>query len=403
MKFQFPRTIFTFKWLVIGLIVGTLTGLASALFLISLNWVTNFRESHTILIYFLPLAGVAIAAMYHYFGQDVVKGNNQLIEEIEDPKNTIPIKMALFVLLGTLITHLFGGSAGREGTAVQMGGSIADQLSKLVKFSKANRRILIATGISGGFASVFGTPLAGTVFALEVLVIGQLRYEALVPALLSALIANYVCDLIPMVHHTHYIIGGVPNFSVITFLVAILAGVAFGLASRGFSEGMHFTTHWLNKLPHPLIKPLIGGSLIVAFFAITHDTRLLGLGVPTIVDAFSKPQEFWLFAAKIVLTVVTLSSGFKGGEVTPLFFIGATLGSTLSIFLPLPVGLLAGMGFVAVFAGAANTPIACILMGIELFGAQGGVYLAIAVIIAYLFSGHKGIYTSQKLGVEKGS
>lgn len=398
---KFPKSLFTLKWLAIALIVGTLAGLSSALFLISLDWVTKFREEHLYLIYLLPIAGVAIAAMYHYFGQDVAKGNNQLIEEVEDPQNTIPLKMAPFVLIGTLVTHLFGGSAGREGTAVQMGGSLADQLSTFVKFSKANRRILIVTGISGGFAAVFGTPLAATVFALEVLVIGQLRYDALVPALLSALIAYWVCNLIPWVHHTHYFIGDIPPFSPITLLWAILAGVAFGLISLTFSEGMHFTTNLLGKLPHPLLKPLIGGGVVVLFFVAFKDTRPLGLGIPTIVNAFSTPQVFWLFAAKLLLTVITLSSGFKGGEVTPLFFIGATLGSFLSIFLPLPVGLLAGMGFVAVFAGAANTPIACILMGIELFGAKAGIYLAIAVIIAYLFSGHKGIYHAQKVGVKK--
>ncbi|MBP8850470.1 MAG: chloride channel protein, partial [Breznakibacter sp.] len=213
---KFPKSLFTLKWLAIALIVGTLAGLSSALFLISLDWVTKFREEHLYLIYLLPIAGVAIAAMYHYFGQDVAKGNNQLIEEVENPQNTIPLKMAPFVLIGTLVTHLFGGSAGREGTAVQMGGSLADQLSTFVKFSKANRRILIVTGISGGFAAVFGTPLAATVFALEVLVIGQLRYDALVPALLSALIAYWVCNLIPWVHHTHYYIGDIPPFSPIT-------------------------------------------------------------------------------------------------------------------------------------------------------------------------------------------
>lgn len=401
LKSYLPKTLFTFKWLAIAVIVGTLTGLASALFLVSLDWVTNFREKNTFLIYFLPLAGVAVAAMYHYFGQDVVKGNNQLIEEVEDPQNTIPLKMAPFVLIGTLLTHLFGGSAGREGTAVQMGGAIADQLSEIIKFSKANRRILIITGISGGFASVFGTPLAGAVFALEVLVIGQIRYEALVPALLSALIANYVCEVIPWVHHTHYVIGKIPDFNALTLVYAIVAGMIFGLASRGFSEGIHFTTSLFNRLPHPLIKPLIGGAVIVAFFYFTNDTRLLGLGIPTIVNSFSTEQPFWMFAAKILLTIITLSSGFKGGEVTPLFFIGATLGSALAIVLPLPVGLLAGMGFVALFAGAANTPIACLLMGIELFGANGGIYLAIAITIAYLFSGNKGIYSSQKLSTHK--
>ncbi len=309
--------------------------------------------------------------------------------------------MAPFVLIGTLLTHLFGGSAGREGTAVQMGGAIADQLSEIIKFSKANRRILIITGISGGFASVFGTPLAGAVFALEVLVIGQIRYEALVPALLSALIANYVCEAIPWVHHTNYAIGNIPDFNAFTLFLAIIAGMIFGLASRGFSEGMHYTTALFDRLPHPLIKPLIGGTIIVAFFHFSNSTQLLGLGIPTIVNSFSTEQPLWMFAAKILLTIITLSSGFKGGEVTPLFFIGATLGSALAIVLPLPVGLLAGMGFVALFAGAANTPIACLLMGIELFGAKGGVYLAIAITIAYLFSGTKGIYTSQKLFTQK--
>jgi H+/Cl- antiporter ClcA len=392
---------FILKWLFISLLVGALAGSAAAIFLISLDWVTNYRESHRQIIWLLPAAGVLIAVMYHYLGQDVVKGNNQLLEEIEKPKNVIPLKMAPLVLLGTLITHLFGGSAGREGTAVQMGGAIADQFTKLFRFRPRDRRMLIVCGISAGFAAVFGTPLAGAVFALEVLVIGRMRYDALIPSLLSALIANYVCELWP-VHHTQYMIDFVPAFSIPNMLYAILAGILFGWVSLSFSLGMVYCSSLFKRfIKSPFLRPVVSGMIIVVCVFASGTTKYIGLGIPAITDSFHTQQAGYVFAIKILLTVLTLSAGFKGGEVTPLFFIGATMGSALSLVLPLPVGLLAGMGFVAVFSGAANTPVACVLMGIELFGAASGVYIAIACFVAYLFSGHTGIYTSQTIGSPK--
>jgi H+/Cl- antiporter ClcA len=393
--------VFTIKWLAISILVGVLAGSASALFLYLLEAATQWRQAHLWIIALLPLGGVLIAAGYHYWGQDVVKGNNQLLEEVEDPQKIIPLKMAPLVLAGTLLTHLFGGSAGREGTAVQMGGAIADQFTRLFRLRNRDRRLLIVCGISAGFASVFGTPLAGAVFAVEVLVIGRLRYDAIIPSLFSALVANYVCALYP-IHHTHYPLGPVPALNAANFLWAMVAGIAFGLAAWLFSVAMHQTADlFTSRIKQPLLRPLIGGGLVAAFVLLTGSTRYIGLGIPVLVQSFTTQQEYYVFMLKIALTVITLGSGFKGGEVTPLFFIGATLGSALAGLLPLPVGLLAGMGLVAVFAGAANTPLACTLLGLELFGMEAGAYLATASFIAYVFSGHTGIYRSQVVGRAK--
>ncbi len=392
---QFSTIVFVAKWLCISLIVGTLAGSASAFFLVSLNWVTDWRESHQWIIWLLPLGGFIVGATYHYFGQEVVKGNNQLIEEFHSPKQIIPLKMAPLVLFGTLITHFFGGSAGREGTAVQMGGAIADQFSKLFKLSPHDRRIILIIGISAGFASVFGTPLAGTVFALEVLIVGRIRYEALLPSLLTALIADYTCHAWN-VAHTPYAIPYVPMLHADTLMWCILAGILFGLAALAFSKTVHFWgTFFKSKIAYPPLRPVLGGVVIAIAVWALGTTKYIGLGIPTIVASFQQELPAYDFLLKLLFTTFTLGTGFKGGEVTPLFFIGAAFGNALALFIPLPMALLAGMGFVAVFSGATNTPIACTLMGIELFGADCGVFVGLACIVAFLFSGHSGIYSSQ--------
>ncbi|MBC7476243.1 MAG: chloride channel protein, partial [Candidatus Sericytochromatia bacterium] len=230
---------FSTKWLFICLIVGILSGSASAIFLFSLEWATNWRESHIWIILFLPIAGLIIGLTYHYLGQSVSKGNNLLLDEIHEPKNIIPFKMLPLVLFSTITTHLFGGSSGREGTAVQMGGAIADQLTKVFKLIPEERKILLIAGISAGFASIFGTPIAGTIFALEVFMIGKISYEALLPSLFSAIIADYVCHLWS-IQHTHYSIPFIPKLSPIYFLYAILAGIIFGLTSILFTKATNF-------------------------------------------------------------------------------------------------------------------------------------------------------------------
>ena len=398
---QIPILIYLVKWLILSAIVGILAGSASAFFLVSLDWVTNWRENHLWIIAFLPIGGLIVGLTYHYLGSDVVKGNNQLLEEFHSPKDIIPFKMAPLVLFGTLVTHFFGGSAGREGTAVQMGGAIADQLTHIFKLKKRNRQILIIMGISAGFASVFGTPLAGAVFALEVLFLGQIRYKAILPSFLCAVIADYTCTAW-QVSHTHYKIPFVPEMTPMNLIWAIFVGILFGLTALLFSKSTHFwASLFKSKIKYAPLRPFVGGIFLAVAIWGLGTTKYIGLGVPTIVAAFNEPLNSYDFLLKILFTSFTLGAGFKGGEVTPLFYIGAALGNILVWFVPLPMPLLAGMGFVAVFSGATNTPIACTLMGIELFGAESGVFIGIACVVAYLFSGHTGIYAAQKVGSPK--
>lgn len=398
---DYPKlTKFLFKWLGIAVGSGILVGSASALLLVSLFWATDTREANKWIIWLLPIGGLIVGLMYHYWGKSVVKGNNQLIDELHKPKDIIPFKMAPLIYIGTVITHLFGGSAGREGTAVQMGGAIVDQLSKVFNFSKSDRKILIVMGISAGFASVFGTPLAGAIFALEVMVIGRMRYDAILPSFLAAVVADFTCSAWG-VPHTHYHIDLVPAMSGLGFITAIISGIIFGVVSTHFSKGIHIFQNLAAKIKYAPLRPFFGGIIIAVCVFLMGTTKYIGLGIPTIVEAFEAPLPYYDFAIKILLTTFTIGVGYKGGEVTPLFFIGATLGNALALFLPLPMALLAGMGFVAVFSGATNTPIACTIMGIELFGIEAGVFIAIACVTAYLFSGNNGIYSSQIIGSAK--
>lgn len=394
--------LFLLKWSFICLLIGALTGSTSAVFLWCLEWATNYREANFWIISLLPIAGLVIGLSYHYYGESVVKGNNLLLEEYHSPKKVIPFKMAPLVFIGTVLTHLFGGSAGREGTAVQVGGAIADQFTKVFKLSDSDRKIVLIAGISAGFASVFGTPLAGAIFALEVMVIGRIKFDAILPSFLAAIFANYFCDVWEISHHTHYTISTIADLTPATILWSLLAGIIFGLASLLFSKSTHFWGNLFKKnIKYPPLRPVIGGIILAVTWYFMGTTKYIGLGVPTIVDAFNIDLNSYDFFLKILFTSFTLGAGFKGGEVTPLFFIGATLGNVLIWFIPLPMGLLAGMGFVAVFAGATNTPIACTIMGIELFGIESGVFIALACTTAYLFSGHSGIYAAQIIGSPK--
>jgi H+/Cl- antiporter ClcA len=405
---------YVLRWLLIATPIAAIIGVAVALFLAALDWATRTRLAHPWLLYLLPVAGIGVGAMYHYLGKTAEAGNNLIIDQIHKPGGGVPRRMAPLILVGTVVTHLFGGSAGREGTAVQMGGSIASGFCRLLKLKQADIRTLLMCGVAAGFGAVFGTPLTGAVFAMEVLSIGRMDYRAALPCLIAAISGDFVCDKIlwhwfHLQHQPYRIaVASAPHFDAILLGKVIVASAFFGLASVAFAELTHGLAHVFKKfVPWPVARPALGGVIVVALTLLIGRTDYLGLGVKTpgavcIVSAFEPGGAgIFSFGWKILFTAVTLGSGFKGGEVTPLFFVGATLGNTMSRVLSAPTDLMAGLGFVAVFAGATNTPLACTIMGIELFGAGPVVYLATACFLAYLFSGHTGIYLSQHIGAAK--
>lgn len=392
-------------WTVLGALVGAACGVASAAFLALLGLATHFRETHTGIVYALPLAGLCIGAIYERWGAPIQGGNNLIIDTIHTASEgapPIPLRMAPMVLVGTVLTHLFGGSAGREGTAVQMGASLADAIARRVRADRSLRRVVIAAGIAGGFGSVFGTPLAGVIFALEVLAIGRLEAEALVPALVASLVGDRVTRGLGIVHTAYPPLAPVAFSPVLGGKLLLMAG-AMALATVTFIELTHFIKARMERLlPRLPLRMLAGGAAVVLLWRLVGSDDYLGLGVPTIVRAFGDPRlPATAFAAKIVFTAVTLGCGFLGGEVTPLFFIGATLGNLVARLLGIPLGLGAALGLAAVFGAAANTPLALSIMVVELVGLAAFPHVVIVAVATYLLTGHRGIYPAQRLHRKK--
>ena len=404
------------KWFVLAAPLAVMVGSACALFLWSLDQVTQLRFQQPWLVWLLPIAGMVIVWLYQTWGSSVAAGNNLIIDEIHEPGAGVPLRMAPLVLVGTLITHLCGGSAGREGTAVQMGGGIAGGYARLLPMlSQTSLRTLLMAGVAAGFGGVFGTPVAGAIFALEVLTVGRLHHAALLPCLFAAILSDQTCRAWG-VGHTHYhiasslVTGAAEHLAPVSLhwlLATVLTGAACGLASLLFAELAHRTHSVFQRtIRWPLLRPVVGGLLILTLMSLLGTRNYLGLGVTspdphavTILSSFepggAAPLSWWW---KILFTVITLGSGFKGGEVTPLFFIGATLGHTVGQLCGVPVDLVAGVGLVAIFAGAAKTPLACTVMAVELFGGEYVLYHATGCLLAYGFSGPTGIYLAQRVG-----
>ena len=383
----------------LAVVIGALAGLSSGAFLVILEWATEAQTTHRWLLAGLPFAGLAIGLAYHHRGAGAEAGNNLILDEIHEPRSWIPRRMAPFVLISTVVTHLFGGSAGREGTALQMAGSLADAVHRRFGITGEERRVLLLAALAGGFSAVFGVPVAGLVFALEVQAVGRrIRLAALLPAALASVTGDLVVRALRVEHLTTPHLAAVDLDGALVAKVA-LAGVAFGATAIVFAEATHRLKALLAHLvAWPPARPLLGGTAIIVL-TLTFDGRdYLGLSLPLISASLAGGAGVALgaFALKALFTVVTLGSGFQGGEVTPLFVIGATLGATLGHALDVPIPLLAAIGFVAVFSGATNTPIACTVMGIELFGWHGAGLIALGCFVSFATSGSGGIYTAQR-------
>lgn len=392
--------------LAMGSVVGILSGVASALFLWLLERVIRLRVEHLWLITLLPLFGILSAWLYQRWGQESERGSALILDEVLEFKGRVPTRMAPLVLVGTLLTHLGGGSAGREGTAVQMGASLARTIGKLpwswLGLTQSRQRLLLMAGVSAGFGSLFGTPVAGAVFGLEVIAIGKLHYEGLIICAAASFVGDGICRWLGAPHlHFH------PEALAMSWTLALkllLFAVPVAMVAGSFSELTYAVAQWTRRrLSNPYLRAALGGLVVIALALLFRTTDYLNLGVIWLPRVFEGAGTVppWAFAAKFLFTVLTLAFGFKGGEVTPLFVIGALLGASLAPILGLPVPFLGAVGFIAIFAAASNTPLASTLMGIELFGSGFAGPLVITCFLAYVLVGHRGIYGGHRVHTPK--
>ena len=384
----------------IGVLAGVPAGLASFAFLHLLDWAIDLREDDAPwLLYLLPFAAFGIVAFYHHLGGRAVRGSNLVIEEVHEPLHGVPTRLAPMVMVAATAGHVFGAAVGREGAAIQMSASLADTIARRTRLKPRLRKELLVAAIAAGFGSLFGMPIAGAVFALEVQAVGRIRYEAVLAAFTGALVGAHVVTALGQDHavtpQLHL------DVDVWTAIRLGVAGIAFGICASLFV----WTTHRVKDVLAPVRYPPLRGAIVgaaVVLGALVVGRDYLSLSLP-LADAALAGVSVAAFAwlGKLVFTAVCLGGGLPGGEVTPLFVMGSTLGSTLAGPLDLPRPALAGVGFVAVFAAAANTPIACTILAVELFGGDLLVPAALACAVAFVCSGHVGIYSSQVIEIRK--
>ena len=388
------------KWTLISIITGLTVGAFSTLFAFTMNMVTEYREKNDYILYFLPFAGLITVFLYNAFKFKNDKGTNLVISTIH-AQSDIPFKMAPLIFITTILTHLFGGSAGREGAALQLGGSIGNQLGRWFKLDDADKRVVILCGMSAAFSAVFGTPLAAAVFSMEVVSIGVMYYAALVPCAFSSLIATYFA--------TNFGVRGEDfkfiEFPSLTFLntfeIICLAVLCAGL-SIVFCIMLHKTGDLFRKyLKNPYIRIFIAGAVIVGMSLLLNTRDYNGAGIPIISKALQGEAVPYAFILKMIFTAITIEAGFRGGEIVPSFFIGATFGCLFGSIVGFSPSVCAAVGLISLFCGVTNCPITSILISFELFGADGIPYFLIAVAISYFMSGYYGLYHDQTIVYSK--
>ena len=382
------------KWLAVGALVGGVGGFVGALFHLGVDCATNVRLAHPWILYLLPLGGVVIALLYRLCRLEGA-GTNAVIESVHFGKE-VPVLLVPLIFVSTVITHLCGGSAGREGAALQIGGGIGYRTGTLLRLGEKDLPLATLCGMAGVFSALFGTPLTATIFALEVISVGVLYYAGLLPCITASLTGYYIA-LLMGVEPTRFTVA-MPALAWPTLgLVAVLA-VGCALVSILFCRGLHITEHLAARvLKDPFLRAAAGGCVIVAATLLLGTTDYNGAGMDVVARALSGQADPWAWLLKLAFTAVTIGCGFKGGEVVPSFFVGATFGCVFGGLLGLPPAFAAAIGLVSVFCGAVNCPIASVILSIELFGSGGLVYFAAACAISYLLSGYCGLYSSQTI------
>ncbi len=384
------------KWIFFAAITGALGGLVGTAFRYSIDYVTGLRTDNPWLCYLLPLGGLLIALLYRVTklsGQ----GDTNLILNSVRTDGKLPILLAPVIFVSSVITHLFGGSAGREGAALQLGGTLGSFIGRIFHFNEKDMHMAVMCGMSGLFSALFGTPLTAAIFAMEVISVGIIYYSSFVPCIVSALTAFWITKLLGL-SSAAFVIESIPKLNLTSVLLTAVIGIGCALVSIVFCLALK----WSHKLAakffkNEYLRVAVGGTAIVilTFFI---GTRYSGTGGNVIIDALAgKAVLPYDFVLKIIFTAITIGFGYKGGEIIPTFFIGATLGSLIGSLIGLPTEFAAATGLIALFCAVVNCPIASIILSVEMFGAKGIVLFAVAVCISYMLSGYYGLYTGQKI------
>ena len=385
-------------WLLLACIVGVLLGVVGGLFGRAITELTAFRQTHTWMLYLLPVAGLVIVAIYKL--DPYHTGTNLVLLGIQKGKY-VPLRMATLIVISTMLTHAFGGSAGREGAALQLGGSLGGTVGKYLKMDEYDKKVMIMCGMSAGFSALFGTPLTATVFSMEVISVGIMQYAAFVPCAIASLVAKEVALMVGG-HAEHFTLPTGIAFDLKNTVLVIILAVLCAAVSIIFCILLHLTEHYMEQwFPNQWIRVVVGALLIIALTKIVGTTDYLGAGMNIVERAIEGEVFAFAFILKMIFTAVTLGAGFKGGEIVPTLFVGATFGCLFGQITGISPALAAACGMAALFAGVTNSPISTMFLCIELFGSEYIPFFLIAISISYLESGYFGLYHSQKIMYSK--
>ena len=388
------------KWSIVAIVVGIVCGLVGSAFHLSVDYVTHLREEYRWIILLLPLGGVAIVAIYKLCRFEVNMGTNRVIESVRSDKK-VPTRMAPLIFASTVITHLFGGSAGREGAALQLGGSIGYRFGKIFRLGEKDMHLVVLLGMSAVFAALFGTPLTATVFVLEVISVGVIYYAGLVPCIISSVVA-YNVSLFFGITPVRFLTVAMQPATASVMLKTVVLAILCALVSILFCTAIKKCEHYSEKLLHNnYVRALVGGGIIVLLTVVLRTTDYNGAGMDVITNAMNGQARPEAFILKIIFTAITIAAGFKGGEIVPTFFIGSTFGCVAGSLLGLNPGFGAAIGFVALFCGVVNCPLASIMLALEVFGADSILVFALACGVSFMMSGYYGLYGSQKIVYSK--
>lgn len=394
--------IWTFvKWFLLSGLSGILCGLAGTAFSYGIIFVTKCRGEYPWLLYLLPAAGLIIVFLYRILGIKEDRGTNLVLSSVQDPEKKVPLRVSFLMFVSTLLTHLCGGSAGREGAALQIGAGISTAVGRLFPIDKEDRSLIVMCGMAGLFSALFGTPITAAIFSIEVVSVGVIQCSALFPCLLSSLIAARLARLFHVLPENYGLLAA-PEFGFLSMGQVLLMGILCAAVSVLFCTAMHKTKHLFSKyIKNPYLAVLIGSAAIILLTLAVGNQDFNGAGGAIIEKAMEGEALPYAFLLKIVFTAITLGCGFKGGEIVPCFFIGSTFGCILGPLLGLPASFGARLGLIGVFCGCVNCPLASILLGVELFGGDHLISYAIICVVSFLLSGRYSLYSTQKLAYSK--